>query len=133
MEQFIIEIKPYTNADTTIYLTNVEAIALEATKDTDEPIVPLKEKVYPTILGYSKPLTEAEYKAKIVERHLWLYMKDTDDDWEWDDYLAAVCEIINDCPASLRRYGIRGHNIDFVLDGDREFYFSCGGGKKIQE
>ena len=139
MEQFIIEIKPYTNDDTTIYLTNSEAVAKEATKDTDEPIVPLKEKVYPTILGYSKPLTEAEYKVKIWERHLWLYMKDTNDDWEWDDYLAAVRAIIKDSIAGLRRHGIRGHNIDFVLDCDRELYFECGGatawaeGQKIQE
>jgi hypothetical protein len=131
MDQFVIEIKPYIDDDTTVYLTNSEAIALEATEDTDLPIVPLKEKVYPTILGSNAPLTEAEYKAKIWERRLWLYMEN-DDSWEWDDYLAAVRAIIKDSIVGLRRHGIRGYNIDFVLDGDREFYFSCGGGEEIQ-
>ena len=131
MDQFVIEIKPYIDDDTTIYLTNSEAIALEATEDADVPIVPLKEKVYPTILGSNAPLTEAEYKAKIWERRLWLYMEN-DDSWEWDDYLEAVRAIIKDSIVGLRRHGIRGYNIDFVLDGDREFYFSCGGGEGIQ-
>ena len=131
MDQFVIEIKPYIDDDTTIYLTNVEAIAVEATEDTDMPIFPLKEKVYPAILGSNAPLTEAEYKAKIWERHLWLYMG-KDDSWEWDDYFEAVRAIINDSVVDLRRHGIRGYNIDFVSDYDREFYFALGGGNQIQ-
>ena len=55
-----------------------------------------------------------------------------DDSWEWDDYFEAVRAMINDSVVELRRHGIRGYNIDFVSDYDREFYFALGGGEKIQ-
>jgi hypothetical protein len=101
MDQFVIEIKPYIDDDTTVYLTNSEAIAKEATKDVWLPIIPLKETL----------------KDGTV-RTLWLY--ETVEEDYIDVYMDAFDELKK--MGLYTKYGVHTYNIDFVLDDDRDYY-----------
>jgi hypothetical protein len=100
MNQFIIEIKPYIDDDTTIYLTNSEVIAKEATKDVWIPIIPLKET------------------TKNGDRPLWLY-ETTEEDYI-DAYMDAFEELKK--MGLYNKYGVHTYNIDFALEADRDEY-----------
>ena len=101
MDQFVIEIKPYIDDDMTIYLTNNEAIAKEATKDVWIPIIPLKET-----------LKNGEVRS------LWLY------ETVEEDYIDAYMDAFEELKKMglYTKYGVHTYNIDFVLDDDRETY-----------
>jgi hypothetical protein len=107
MEPIIIAIQPYDDDDTTIYLTNSEDVAKEATKNIWVPIMPLKETIYN---GGDVRVT--------FDRPLWLYTK-VDGDYI-DDYMEAFSALKN--MGLYNKYGIHTYNIDFVLDEDRDYY-----------
>ena len=107
MEAFIIEIKPYANDETTVYLTNSRELAEQASKPVWVPVFSLKETVYPTLLPN---MTDEEYNAQVSVRELYKY-KTVDDDY-LDDYLEA--------------FGLlkKTHHIEFVKQEDQEAYIA---------
>jgi hypothetical protein len=107
MQAFVIEIKPYANDETTVYLTNSYELAKEASKAAWVPVFSLKETVYPTLLSN---MTDEEYNAQTYVRELYMY-KTVDDDY-LDDYLEAF-DVLK-----------RTHNIEFVEQEDQEAYIT---------
>ena len=109
MEQFIMEIKPYTNADTIVYVTNYYEVAKEAVRELWVPIMPLKETIN---INTSEP-----FFGDSNSRELWMY-KTVEGDYA-DDYMNAFDElkaIIAKMP-----YG-HADKLEFGYIDDAEYY-----------